>query len=105
MKPSPPFGPNHGTIAAGSGKLINIVGTVKTTTTVTPPILLPSGNDILLDNEARAVITGGDGNNRITLGSGNDIVIAKGGGSDTVTLLHTGTLTLAGLTTSLLLPH
>ena len=90
MKPSHPFGPNHGTIAAGSGKLINIAGTVKTTTTVTTPILLPAGNNMLLDNEANAVITGGDGNNRITelgtnaritLGNGNDVVIAKGGGA------------------------
>ena len=92
--PPPPFpGLNHGTVAAGSGKLTNIVGTVKTTTTVTAPIVLPTGNNILIDNEPDAVIVGGDGNQRITelgtnasitLGNGNDIVNVMGAGATIV---------------------
>lgn len=95
--PPPPRGPsigqNTGSVTAGSGKLTNIVGTVKTTTTVTAPLTLPSGNNVLIDNEPNAVIVGGAGNNQITefgtkvsitLGNGNDIINDMAGGATIV---------------------
>ena len=41
---------NRGTIAAGSGKLATIAGTIGTTTTVTTPIVLGDGNHFPVDD-------------------------------------------------------
>ena len=86
---------NHGTIAAGSGKLITIAGSIKTTTTVTTPIALGDGNHVLVDNEANAVITAGTGDNRITeFGTGASITL--GNGDNSVTDLAGGAIVTTG---------
>jgi hypothetical protein len=75
---------NHGTVAAGSGRLITLGGTIRTTTTVTTPIALGDGNHILIDNETDAVITSGTGDNRITeFGTGATITLGNGDNSVT----------------------
>ena len=86
---------NRGTIAAGPGKLITIVGTIKTTTTVTTPIGLGDGNHVLLDNQTNAVITSGNGNNRITeIGTG--ATITAGNGNNDITDLTGGAIVTTG---------
>ncbi len=110
-------GLNRGTVAAGSGLLTTITGSVHSTTTVTTPIALGSGTYTLVDNETGAsVVQTGSGDVRIlelgtgaatfTLGNGNDIVtdlaggaiVTVGTGDSRITLGGTGNVVTVGPT-------
>jgi hypothetical protein len=108
---------NFGTVAAGSGVLTQIDGTIYTTTTVSTPVTVASGNFNLIDNESNAVVAQtGTGNVRIlelgtgtatfTLGNGNDVVtdfagasaIAAGNGDMNINLGGVGNIVTVGNT-------
>jgi hypothetical protein len=74
---------NRGTIAPGTGKVITQTATGWTTVAAQSPLLLSSGNHIVLDNQANQFILTGNGDNYIAE-YGVNAFIALGDGNSTI---------------------